>query len=269
MKTQDRPTRSGLRLSVTACAMLALLVGCAQERDLQSQARMDERFAKLMRSDAGTSGGQPTALAPRGGTGGSSSVRRDEPPRRPAIVERGGLRIQVPQTSTRPTLSGENVELNFPETDIREFSRAVLGDILGLSYSVDPRIEGTVSIDTRGPIPRQDVLNVVERVLQMHGVSLVPFPGGYQVVPAEAALANGPSLVGGVGTGVRILPLRHIEASKAAELLAPLTPRGAVVSVETEAQRAPAGGIEAATGPAGSRRCRRSTWTSFRACPSR
>ena len=66
----------------------------------------------------------------------------------------------------------------------------------------------------------------------MHGVSLVPFPGGYQVVPAEAALANGPSIVGGVGTGVRILPLRHIEASKAAELLAPLTPRGALVSVE-------------------------------------
>ena len=32
----------------------------------------------------------------------------------------------------------------------------------------------------------------------------------------------------------RILPLRHIEASKAAELLAPLTPRGALVSVETK-----------------------------------
>jgi general secretion pathway protein D len=191
---------------------------------------MDERFAQLMRDDAGTSG-QPTALVP-GGAGPSSTASRDEPPRRPAIVERGGLRIQVPQTSTRPTLSGENVELNFPETDIREFSRAVLGDILGLSYSVDPRIEGTVSIDTRGPIPRQDVLNVVERVLQMHGVSLVPFPGGYQVVPAEAALANGPSLVGGAGTGVRILPLRHIDAAKAAELLAPLTPRGAMVSVE-------------------------------------
>lgn len=232
MKTQARPTYSGLRLSVTACALLALLVGCAQQRE--SQARIDERFAKLMASDTGTSGGQPTSLSPGGGTGGSSSARRDEPPRRPAIVERGGLRIQVPQTSTRPTLTGENVELNFPETDIREFSRAVLGDILGLSYSVDPRIEGTVSIDTRGAIPRQDVLGMVERVLQMHGVSLVPFPGGYQVVPAEAALANGPSMVGGVGTGVRILPLRHIEASKAAELLAPLTPRGALVSVETK-----------------------------------
>ena len=69
MKTQNRPTRSGLRLSVTACAMLALLVGCAQERDL-SQARMDERFADLMRSDAGTPG-EPTALVPAGGAGSS------------------------------------------------------------------------------------------------------------------------------------------------------------------------------------------------------
>src|SRR3954464_4235511 len=55
MKTKARPTYSGLRLSVTACALLALLVGCAQQRE--SQARMDERFAKLMENDAGTSGG--------------------------------------------------------------------------------------------------------------------------------------------------------------------------------------------------------------------
>jgi general secretion pathway protein D len=111
MKTYDRPIRSGLRLSVTACAMLALLVGCAEQRNGLSQSRMDERFAQLMRNDAGT-GEQPTALVPAGGTGASATAGRDEPPRRPAIVERGGLRIQVPQTSTRPTLSGENVELN-------------------------------------------------------------------------------------------------------------------------------------------------------------
>src|SRR4051794_5771760 len=72
MKTQDRPTRSGLRLSVTGCAMLALLAGCAQQLEQQSQARMDERFAQLMRNDAGTSG-QPTALAP-GGAGPSSTA---------------------------------------------------------------------------------------------------------------------------------------------------------------------------------------------------
>src|SRR4051812_28642454 len=125
MKTQNRSTRSGLRLSMTACAMLALLMGCAQQRKYQAQ--MDERFTRLMQGDAGTAG-QPTALVPSGGTGASPTGNRDEPPRRPPIIERGGLRIQVPQTTSRPTVSGENVELNFPETDIREFARAVLGD---------------------------------------------------------------------------------------------------------------------------------------------
>jgi general secretion pathway protein D len=229
MTEQQRPTLSGPRLGLTACAILALLTGCAQER--VSRTRMDDQFTDMMRIDPGTPGG-PTPLGPAGGGGSATSGGRDAPPRRPAYVERGGLRIQMPQTATRPTPQGESVELNFPDTDIREFTRAVLGDILGLAYAVDPRIEGTVSVDTRGPIPRQDVLPLMERVLQMHGVSMVPMPGGYQVVPAESSLTSGPSLSGGPGMGVRILPLRHIEASKAAELLAPLTPRGAVVSAD-------------------------------------
>ena len=228
MTEKMRPAFPGPRLGLSACALIALLAGCAQERD--SRARMDEQVAEMMRIDRGNSG-DPTALVPPGGTG-SSSTRSDEPPRRPTFVERGGIRVQMPQTATRPTPQGESVELNFPETDIREFSRAVLGDILGLAYAVDPRIEGTVSMETRGPIPRGDVLALMERVLQMHGIAMVPMPGGYQVVPAENALTSGPSLAAGPGMGVRILRLRHIEAGKAAELLAPLTPRGAVVSAD-------------------------------------
>jgi general secretion pathway protein D len=228
MIEKQRPIFPGPRLGLCACALVAILGGCSQERE--QRARMDEQFAEMMRTDTGNSG-NPTALVPPGGSG-SSSAGRGDPPRRPVIVERGGIRVQMPQTTTRPTLQGESVELNFPDTDIKEFARAVLGDILGLAYSVDPRIEGTVSMDTRGPIARSDVLALVERVLQMHGISMVAMPGGYQVVPAEAGLSSGPSLSAGPGMGVRILPLRHIEAGKAAELLAPLTPRGAVVSAD-------------------------------------
>ena len=88
-------------------------------------------MSELMRPDGGTSG-QPTSLVPPGGLGPAPGGR-DEPPRRPTYVERGGLRIQMPATATRPTPTGESVELNFPDTDIREFARAVIGDILGLS----------------------------------------------------------------------------------------------------------------------------------------
>jgi len=162
MTEKLRPTFPGPRLGLSACALIALLAGCAQDRD--PRARMDEQVAEMMRTDMGNSGDQ-MALVPPGGAG-SSSTRSDEPPRRPAFVERGGIRVQMPQTATRPTPQGESVELNFPETDIREFSRAVLGDILGLAYSVDPRIEGTVSMDTRGPIPRGDVLPLMEQAGQ-------------------------------------------------------------------------------------------------------
>jgi general secretion pathway protein D len=220
-------TFRGYRMSsvlLSAASVAALLTGCA---DLPTTNRMHDRFAELVEPAAPVADTAPVRLTPAGAPATAAAAR-------PAYVERGGLRIRVPAMANFPTPRGDGVELNFPETDIREFARAVLGDILGLSYSVDPRIEGTVSLDTRGAIPRADVLTVVERVLQMHGAALVPFANGYQVVPAEAALSAGAGLAGGPGSGVRILPLRHVEAAKAAELLKPLVPNGAAVTVEPQ-----------------------------------
>ena len=195
--------------------------------------------------------------------------RSDEPPRRPAIVERGGLRIQVPQTATRPTLSGENVELNFPEPTSGSSRAPCWATFWGLSYSVDPRIEGTVSIDTRGPIPRQDVLNA----------------GGAGAPDARRRAGAVPRrLSGGAGgsrAGQRAVDRRRRRHGCPDPAAAPHRGRqgggtsGAADAAgsrgfgRAEAQRPAAGGVGAATGPAGSRRCRRSTWTSSRACPSR
>jgi general secretion pathway protein D len=44
-------------------------------------------------------------------------------------------------------------------------AKVILGDILGLGYSVDPRVQGTVSLSSGRPIPKSDVLFVLESAL--------------------------------------------------------------------------------------------------------
>ena len=41
-------------------------------------------------------------------------------------------------------------------------AKAVLGDILGVGYAVDPRVQGTISLSSGKPVPKSDLLFVLE-----------------------------------------------------------------------------------------------------------
>lgn len=199
------------------------LAGCA----VQPPPRIEERFAALVqRADTATSFPGPVPLQ-----AGEPADGRPGP--RPAYVERGNVRIRMPAASGPATSpDGGPVEMTFHDSDIRDFVRTVLGDMLGLAYSVDPRIEGSVTLETRGSMPRDQILPLLERTLQMHGAALAPFPGGFQVVPADSVLQAGVPLSAGPGATVRAIPLRHVPAKDLAALLAPIVPKGAVVQPE-------------------------------------
>src|SRR5262249_44470956 len=51
--------------------------------------------------------------------------------------------------------SADGVEVNFDGAEIREVARVILGDILRLPYSVDPRVQGQVVLSSGGPLAEQ------------------------------------------------------------------------------------------------------------------
>ena len=55
-----------------------------------------------------------------------------------------------------------DITLNFANAEIREVVDAVLGQALGLSYIIDPRVQGEVTARTSRPIPRQAVIPALE-----------------------------------------------------------------------------------------------------------
>jgi len=117
---------------------------------------------------------------------------------------------------------GDGYELNFENTPVTGVAKVVLGDILGVGYIVDPRVQGTVTLASGRPVPKGDLLYVLENALRMSGATLVRDKRGYIIVPATDAVGTG-----GVddaartepGFGITVVPLQHVSAPTLLKLL--------------------------------------------------
>src|ERR1700757_3789058 len=78
-----------------------------------------------------------------------------------------------------------DITLNFVNADVREVLPRVLGDILHLNYTIDPKVQANVTIQTSRPIRQQDVLPVLVETLRASGLALVEANGVYRVTASE------------------------------------------------------------------------------------
>jgi len=119
--------------------------------------------------------------------------------------------------------TGEGYELNFENTPIAMVAKAVLGDILGVGYSVDPRVQGSISLSSGKPVPKSDLVYVLESVLRMSNVVLIRDTVGYRIIPLGDAVGGGnPDTVAGhpePGYGVSVVPLQYVSAAALVKLL--------------------------------------------------
>jgi general secretion pathway protein D len=122
-------------------------------------------------------------------------------------------------------LTGSDVTLNFAAVDVRDVLKSVLGDLLRVSYAVDPAVQGTVTLQTGRPIPRTAVINVLTSALQLSGVALVQRDGLYMAVPVTNAARQAP-LGGTAGFVTQVVTPRFVAATDLERVLEPLVPPG-------------------------------------------
>ncbi|MGH7881130.1 MAG: secretin N-terminal domain-containing protein, partial [Candidatus Binataceae bacterium] len=118
---------------------------------------------------------------------------------------------------------GEGYELNFENASVTTIAKVVLGDILGVGYTIDPRVQGTVTISSGRPVPKDDLVYVLENALRIANTVLVKDKDGYRLLTAGDAQGNGAvrragDNVGG-GYGVTAVPLRYASAQTIFKLL--------------------------------------------------
>jgi general secretion pathway protein D len=131
---------------------------------------------------------------------------------------------------------GEMVELALVNASIEAAAKAVLGDTLKQNYVVADGLDGSITIQTTGPIPKSALLDLFEASLAANGAQLRNEDGILRVVGGTSG--NTTFRVagqGGVdGSSIVVAPLRFISGNEMAKLLEPLTQQGLNVVVEKE-----------------------------------
>ena len=139
----------------------------------------------------------------------------------PATDAQAGGRLDASGVSASGAVAGTaGVEFNFDGADIQTVAKTLLGDTLGLSFVIDPRVQGTVTFSSVGPIARKDVLPIFESVLRMSSAAVVREGNLVKIIPIpEAAGAGAVSAGSGQpGFGVSVVPLHYTSATSVARM---------------------------------------------------
>ena len=140
-----------------------------------------------------------------------------------AAVFEGTTVSDVSEVRPQLAASGNGFELNFENTPVATVAKVVLGDILGTGYTIDPRVQGTVTLVSVRPVPKSDIVFVLENALRLSGVVLVRDTAGYRLTPlgdaVGAGLVDQAAANPEAGYGVSVVPLQYVSAQTILKLM--------------------------------------------------
>ncbi len=110
-----------------------------------------------------------------------------------------------------------DITFNFQNADIKEVLKVILGDIMGLNYTIDKRVAGVITLRTEGSFYNNELMNIIQATLNINGFAIVNDGNIYQVLPiqearSEARIVHLDSSVkpGGREVITQLVPLKHV-----------------------------------------------------------
>jgi general secretion pathway protein D len=203
--------------------VLAVLLAACQPTDLDlmpSAPAVSSPAGPLAQPIAlGNTSNRPVTLS----SGGSANRAMAAP----EVVTGTGTFVDtgVPSRRAQPAFTGSDVTLDFANVDVRDVLKSVLGELLHVSYTVDPAVQGNVTLQTGGPVPRSAVVNVLTSALQLSGVALVVRDGLYFAIPVANATRQAP-LGGTAGFVTQVVTPQYVAATDLERVLEPMMPPG-------------------------------------------
>jgi general secretion pathway protein D len=155
---------------------------------------------------------------------------------RPVMFE-GTEVSDVAETRPQPVATGNGFELNFENTPVATVAKVVLGDILQTGYTIDPRVQGTVSLVSVRPVAKSDIVFVLENALRLSGIVLVRDTAGYRLTPLGDAVGAGRIDAAASspepGYGVSVVPLQYVSAQTLLKLMDSFATKAGMVRADT------------------------------------
>src|ERR1700761_1288409 len=165
------------------------------------------------------------------GSSTTSSGARAQP-----VVFSGAEVTDIAPIRPQPSASGNGYDLNFEAAPVATVAKVVLGDIMQTGYTIDPRVQGTVSLVSVRPVAKSDIIFVLENALRISGVVLVRETAGYRLSPLGDAVGAGHvDAAGNVepGYGVSVVPLQYVSAQTLLKLMDSFATKPGVVRADT------------------------------------
>jgi general secretion pathway protein D len=216
-----------IALALVTC-IPGVLVGCATRTTVpattSAKSAVQPELVAVVSAPAQSEKGN----APRGGANATDADNGIK------ITTGSGIFVKKP-TVAAPPPSPQDIVLNFEGADLREVVRVVMGDMLNENYTIDPKVNGTVTIHTSQPISRAAVTPILETVLRMNGAAMVRENGAYKISPLNSALRGSTTPQLGAlqpGYSVQIVQLQYIAAREMGKILEPLLPEGSILRVD-------------------------------------
>ncbi len=161
---------------------------------------------------------------------------------RQQILEMGnGQFVTSPSSIKQPetdVVEGD-ITLNFQGTDINEFIKVILSDMLNENFVIDPQISGTVTIETSRPVSKKELFPLLEEILAINNAVIFKSGGLYQIVPRAKALKGNLSpeintQIVDTGYSVKIIPLEYIAAQEMQKILEPFVSDGGSIRIDKQ-----------------------------------
>jgi general secretion pathway protein D len=153
--------------------------------------------------------------------------------------------------SFAPEANEDAVTLNLVNVPASQAAKTVLGDMLGIKYTVDPGIEGKITIQTPNPVSRSTIIDLFQAALRANNAALVKTNGQYRIVPVDQAAVGATIKVSGptdieekLGSRVQVVQLRYVAASEIRRILEPISPRNSILRTDDARQTITLSGSE-------------------------
>lgn len=129
------------------------------------------------------------------------------------------------------------VRVNFLNAPLLDVVQVILGDYLKVPYTVETKIEGTITLDSRDPVDEGALLSLLESLLASHGVVMVAGEDGvYRLGAADKLRSEVQLKVGKTlparGYDIRVVTLKYVSVNEAMKILEPLGGKDNVLHVD-------------------------------------
>jgi general secretion pathway protein D len=156
------------------------------------------------------------------------------PPLAEPILIKGTVpAIKVEDTSPPLPSDIADITINMVDAEIGAVIKAALGDALGLPYSLDSDVQGTLTLRTNRPVTQAELISNLEAALFGAGYALLYQDGKFRVATLERARQSVVLVEGDVpGFGTQAIQLKHVMPGSIAEILTQYARQGAELSTD-------------------------------------